>query len=371
MNSINFKRRIVFISLVFGLTALVVLNIKDIYSILDKILTVLSPILLGCFIAFILNIIVENVEKRLLDRLNSKPLKKLKRPISILLSLAFFVLIILLVSRIIIPQISKFIVVFTNEFPDIYKEIMNFLAGLSKEFPSIQSKLLASNLDAQEILKKLVSLSTTWAGGILNIINSVFSAIANIVIALIIAIYILASKEGLKGQFTRLFATFVPKHILDRLYYLLKVTDQTFKAFFVGQFLEAIILGVLCSVGLLIFGFPYAFMIGSVVGVTALIPMVGAYLGGLFGFLMILSVNPVRAIAFIVFLIVLQQLEGNLIYPRVVGSSIGLPGIWVFVAIIISGGLFGITGIVLGVPIIASLYKILKDYVNKHQMTLD
>mgnify|MGYP001739603125 CR=1 FL=1 len=169
----------------------------------------------------------------------------------VLLALAFFVLIILLVSRIIIPQISKFIVVFTNEFPDIYKEIINFLAGLSKEFPSIQSKLLASNLDAQEILKKLVSLSTTWAGGILNIINSVFSAIANIVIALIIAIYILASKEGLKSQFTRLFATFVPQHILDRLYYLLKVTDQTFKAFFVGQFLEAIILGVLCSVGLL------------------------------------------------------------------------------------------------------------------------
>lgn len=371
MNSINFKRRIVFVSLVFGLTALVVLNIKDIYSLLDKIFTVLNPIILGCFIAFILNIIVENIEKRLLDKANTKLVRKLKRPISILLSLAFFLLIILLVSRIIIPQISKFVVVFTNRFPDIYNEIMKFLAGMSKEFPSLQSKLLASNLDAQAILKKLVSLSTTWAGDILNIINSVFSVIANIVIALIIAIYILAGKEGLKGQFTRLFATFVPQPILDKFYYLLRITDNTFKAFFIGQFIEAIILGVLCSIGLLILGFPYAFMIGSVVGVTALIPMIGAYLGGLFGFLMILSVNPVRAFAFLVFLIILQQLEGNLIYPKVVGSSIGLPGIWVFVAIIVSGGLFGITGIVLGVPIIASMYKILKDYVNKHQKALE
>lgn len=112
-------------------------------------------------------------------------------------------------------------------------------------------------------------------------------------------------------------------------------------------------------------------MIGSVVGVTALIPIIGAYLGGLFGFLMILSVNPLRAFAFLLFLIILQQLEGNLIYPKVVGSSIGLPGIWVFVAIIISGGLFGITGIILGVPIIASMYKILKDYVNKEQKALE
>ena len=364
MNSINFKRRIVFVSLVFGLTALVVLNIKDIYSLLDKIFTVLSPIILGCFIAFILNIIVENIEKRLLDKVNTKLVRKLKRPISILLSLAFFLLIILLVSRIIIPQISKFIEVFTNSFPNIYNEIIKFLAGLSNEFPSLQSKLLSSNLDAQAILKKLVSLSTTWAGDILNIINSIFSLIANIVIALIIAIYILAGKEGLKGQFTRLFATFVPQPIL-------RVTDHTFKAFFIGQFIEAIILGVLCSTGLLILGFPYAFMIGSVVGVTALIPIIGAYLGGLFGFLMILSVNPLRAFAFLLFLIILQQLEGNLIYPKVVGSSIGLPGIWVFVAIIISGGLFGITGIILGVPIIASMYKILKDYVNKEQKALE
>ncbi|MGP1584860.1 AI-2E family transporter, partial [Peptostreptococcus stomatis] len=222
MNSINFKRRIVFVSLVFGLTALVVLNIKDIYSLLDKIFTVLNPIILGCFIAFILNIIVENIEKRLLDKANTKLVRKLKRPISILLSLAFFLLIILLVSRIIIPQISKFIEVFTNSFPNIYNEIMKFLAGMSKEFPSLQSKLLASNLDAQAILKKLVSLSTTWAGDILNIINSVFSVIANIVIALIIAIYILAGKEGLKSQFTRLFATFIPQPILDKFYYLLR-----------------------------------------------------------------------------------------------------------------------------------------------------
>lgn len=371
MNNINFKRRVVFTGLVFGLTALIVFNIKGILTILNTILSVLWPIILGGFMAFILNIIVDSAEKRFLSKTNSKLIKKLKRPISILMSLAFFIIIILLLSRIIIPQISRSLVLFADQFPGIYKKIINFLVGISKEFPSLQNKLLNSNIDAQAILKKLVSLSTTWGGGLLNIINSIFSVLANIVIALIIALYILVSKESLKSQFNRLFATCIPKPILDKFYYLARVTYETFKSFFIGQFIEAIILGVLCSVGLMIFGFPFAIMIGSVVGVTALIPMVGAYLGGLFGFLMVLSVNPVRAFAFIVFLIILQQIEGNLIYPKVVGSSIGLPGIWVFVAVIVSGGLFGITGVILGVPIIASLYKILKNYVNKREENLE
>jgi len=188
---------------------------------------------------------------------------------------------------------------------------------------------------------------------------------ANIVMASILAIYIVSSKENLLRQFNKLFKKFLPTKVTNPLYYFFDIANDIFKAFFTGQFIEAIILGVLCTLGMKILKLPYASMIGSFVGLTALVPMVGAYLGTAFGFLMILPVAPIKALIFIVFLLILQQIEGNVIYPRVVGSSVGLPGIWVLISVIVGGGLFGIIGIFFGVPVTAVIYKILKYQVNK------
>ena len=153
--------------------------------------------------------------------------------------------------------------------------------------------------------------------------------------------------------------------LVEKALGVLKVANETFSSFIVGQCTEAVILGTLCVIGMKICQFPYAPMIGAFVGATALIPVVGAYLGGAVGFLMILTVSPLKAVLFVVFLVILQQLEGNIIYPRVVGSSIGLPGMWVLAAVTIGGGLAGVGGMLLGVPLTATIYKLLRSDVNK------
>lgn len=145
----------------------------------------------------------------------------------------------------------------------------------------------------------------------------------------------------------------------EKLYRWIRTANETFASYIVGQSKDAVILGVLCTLGMLVFGFPYAITIGPVVGLTALIPMVGAYIGAAIGILLIVAVDPMKALWFIVFFVALQQLEGNLIYPKVVGNSLGLPGVWVFAAITVGGGLMGITGVMLGVPIAATVYKLL------------
>jgi len=175
----------------------------------------------------------------------------------------------------------------------------------------------------------------------------------------------LFGKEDLKAKFDKLINTYMKAKKREKLYDVLRVTDETFSGYIVGQCKEAVILGVLCTIGMLIFRFPYSTIIGPVVGLTALIPLFGAYIGAAVGFLLIVMVAPFKALLFIVFIIVLQQIEGNLIYPKVVGGSIGLPGIWVFAAVTVGGGLMGITGVLLGVPIAATVYKLLGKSVNE------
>ena len=172
-------------------------------------------------------------------------------------------------------------------------------------------------------------------------------------------------KERLGHQFRRLLDTYWKPRWTEKLYYVLRTVDNCFHRFIVGQCVEAVILGLLCILGMLIFRFPYAGMIGALIGFTALIPVAGAYIGAVVGALMIFTVSPIQALLFLVFLVVLQQLEGNLIYPRVVGSSIGLPGIWVLAAVTVGGGLLGVGGMLLGVPLTAAVYQLLRHDMNR------
>ena len=186
-------------------------------------------------------------------------------------------------------------------------------------------------------------------------------------IALIFALYLLAGKDRLNRQFHALADTYLPERFTRRLWYVLVTAHDTFTRFFVGQFTEAIIIGVLCTLGMALFRLPYATMIGTLVGATALLPVVGAYLGAGIGAFMILTVNPLQALVFLIFIAVLQQLEGNLIYPRVVGTSIGLPGIWVLAAVTVGGGIGGIAGMLLAVPVTATFYRLLRTDVQRRQ----
>ena len=218
------------------------------------------------------------------------------------------------------------------------------------------------------MMEKVMEVARSGIGGILNstisVVGSVVGGVVNFFIGLIFGVYILVSKERLSSQAKRILRAYLKEKTVKEIARIIRTADDTFSSFIIGQCTEAVILGTLCAVGMLIFDFPYAVMIGSFIGVTALIPIVGAYLGAGLGAFMILTVDPLKALLFLVFIVILQQLEGNLIYPRVVGSSIGLPGMWVLAAVTVGGGLMGIGGMLLGVPLTATAYKLLRSDVN-------
>ena len=363
-NRFKTKQNVYLILIVLGIVLAVALNAKDVLIKFFGFLGIFKPIFLGCVIAFILNIVVSLWEKIFFPNTKSKYLQKSRRGICILLSFLSVILILYLVYMLVVPQLSKSIAVISNKFPDLYESIRDEAIKHSSSLPTIREKLLSSDKTGQEAIQKLIGTLSIWTSNIFNIIGSVFGVMADFVMSTIIAIYIVAGKETLGRQFKKLFKRFLPEGFTKKMYYVLDIANSTFASFFTGQFIEAIILGSLCTVGLFIFRFPYAPMIGSVVGFTALIPLIGAYIGGAFGFFMILTHSPIQAILFIVFLVILQQIEGNLIYPRVVGGSVGLPGVWVIIAIIIGGGLAGIAGVFFSVPVTATIYKILKAAVN-------
>lgn len=363
-NRFKTKQNVYLILIVLGIVLAVALNAKDVLIKFFGFLGIFKPIFLGCVIAFILNIVVSLWEKIFFPNTKSKYLQKSRRGICILLSFLSVILILYLVYMLVVPQLSKSIAVISNKFPDLYESIRDEAIKHSSSLPTIREKLLSSDKTGQEAIQKLIGTLSIWTSNIFNIIGSVFGVMADFVMSTIIAIYLVAGKETLGRQFKKLFKRFLPEGFTKKMYYVLDIANSTFASFFTGQFIEAIILGSLCTVGLFIFRFPYAPMIGSVVGFTALIPLIGAYIGGAFGFFMILTHSPIQAILFIVFLVILQQIEGNLIYPRVVGGSVGLPGVWVIIAIIIGGGLAGIAGVFFSVPVTATIYKILKAAVN-------
>ena len=202
-------------------------------------------------------------------------------------------------------------------------------------------------------------------GTAVGTISSVFGGIVTLLIAFIFAIYILSGKEKIGRQYHKLMKRYGKPGVVEKINHVLSTMNDCFRKYIIGQCTEAVILGGLCTVGMLLLGLPYATMTGAVIALTALIPVAGAYIGGEIGAFMIFTVSPVKAIIFIVFLVILQQIEGNIIYPRVVGSSIGLPGIWVLAAVTIGGGVMEIGGMLLGVPHAATVYRLLGEDVNR------
>jgi predicted PurR-regulated permease PerM len=263
---------------------------------------------------------------------------------------------------IVIPEIAKAFGVLYEEIPPAFTNAKEFVTGKLKEYPEIQEQISSIEFDWAKIAEKASKILTSGLAGILSsavgIIGGVTSAVANLVLGLIFAIYMLLRKDKLIRDANRIRRAYFSDEFNQKSSIVLKTANSTFQSFFVGQFVEAIILGSLCFIGMKLLKLPYAAMSGTLVGVTAFIPIVGAFIGAGISAFIILTVNPMQALIFVIFLIFLQQLEGNIIYPRVVGGSIGLPSIWTLAAVTIGGGLFGILGMILGVPLVATLYKL-------------
>lgn len=350
----------------FMLAAVLVLVIRyfeEVLGMIGNIWQIATPLLMGCVIAYVLNIVMRRIERIYFPNSGKKAVIKTRRAVGIVGSIALILAIAVLIVTLVLPELINTIKLMGQGIPPFVESCIDWLVNNSSQFPELGKQLQSLEIDWASLTRNIFSYLTAGVGGLLNstisIVTVVGGGVINFVVALIFAVYLLAGKEKLSAQIKRMLRAYLKEEKVQAVRKVLHTADNTFSSFIIGQCTEAVILGVLCILGMLLFQFPYAPMIGTFVGATALIPIVGAYLGAAVGAFMILTVSPLKALLFILFIIVLQQLEGNLIYPRVVGSSIGLPGMWVLAAVTIGGGLMGIPGMLLGVPLAATVYKLL------------
>lgn len=324
------------------------------------------PILLGIVMALVLNVPMRPIEKHLHIKK-----EKAKRPLAIVLSLVLVLGIFTGIAFLVIPEIVDTIrlvaqiVMSGIDQAASWEQTIDFSRlpfGEYLQQIDIDWMQLKDDLEQWTISQRNV-LFQQAAGAV----SSIASGFMNFFIGLVFSIYVLANKEKLKRQTLRLIRVWLPQRFGLSLVHIVSVCNRSFRNFIAGQATEAVILGMLCTIGMLILRLPYAPMIGALVGVTALIPIVGAFIGTIVGAFLILTVSPFKAFIFVVFLIILQQLEGNLIYPKVMGARINLPAIWVFAAVTIGGNLAGPVGMLLGVPAASAAYELLKEATVKRE----
>ncbi|MBE7032551.1 MAG: AI-2E family transporter [Ruminococcaceae bacterium] len=324
------------------------------------------PLLIGGMIAYFVNILMSFYERHYFVKSKKLLAEKTRRPVCMLLAFLTIIAIIALVVVLVVPQLVSGIQLILAELPGA----LEFIVKKALEWNIISDNFagILSSVDWQSRIGELIEIFTSGVGNIMNVavkaVSSVFSGIISSILAIIFAVYLLAAKDKLKDQRDRVMNHYLKESWNKKISYVISVLDDCFHRYIVGQCTEAGVLGVLCTFGMMLLGLPYPTMIGALVAFTALIPVAGSYIGAAVGAFMILTVSPIEALFFLIFIVVLQQLEGNLIYPKVVGSSIGLPGIWVLAAVTVGGGIMGVLGMLLGVPVAAAIYKLIRDDVN-------
>lgn len=328
-------------------------------------LNLLKPLILGVMFALVLNVPMCLIEKHLFQMKEGGTVQKGKRASSIILSLLLVFGIFLGVAFLVIPEIMDAVPLVKNNITQMMEQIeaQKETSDTQTFFPVNQ--LARFDIDWLEIRQSLnrwfLESRSAVMDGVVQAAAKVGSVLVDAAVGLVFAIYILYSKEKLKRQTERLIGVWLPEKFGWCLIHVASVFGQTFKSFITGQTVEAVILAVLCTIGMVILRLPYAPMVGALVGVTALIPIVGAWTGTIVGAFIIMTVDPFQAFVFVLFFMILQQIEGNAIYPRVVGSSIGLPSMWVLAAITVGGRLAGPIGMFLGVPAASAIYLLLKE----------
>ena len=328
------------------------------------------PLIIGAVLSYPLNILMSFYEKHLFPKTEKEALVKSRRGLALTLALFTLIGILALIIALVVPQLTSCVKLLIAEVPDFF----NMVVAKLSEFEFVPEDIIAtlSKIDWKSRITDIVKTVYSGLGSVMDVVvttvSSVVSGVTTAFLALIFAIYLLLGKDKLGGQVKKVMHHYIPEKITEKIDYVCRIADGVFHKFIVAQCTEALILGGLCTVGMLILRLPYAAMIGAVTVVTAFIPVVGALLGGALGAFLILMESPVKALIFLVFIILLQQIEGDLIYPRVVGSSMGLPSIWVLTAVTLGGGMFGIMGMFLSVPVASTIYTLLSNEVNKERM---
>ena len=365
LNKKNMKNLMILI--VFAVLVLVgVQRIENLAAGFVFLMRIVFPFILGGAMAFILNIPMHFLEGRVFAKAKKK---KLVRPVSLVLSILFVVAILQIVLVVVIPEIAA-------TFASISKNIEAFLPKLeqwlTEAFPdSEQLELWIDSLEFNwdKILQSAVNFLKNGAGNVLSstvtVAKTVINSLMNFFVGFVFACYILLQKEKLSVQVKKVLYAFLPRHAVEKTLQVAALSYKTFSSFVTGQCLEAVILGTMFFVSMSVLRFPYALLVGVLIAFTALIPIFGAFIGCVLGTFLILVSNPVQAIGFVILFFVLQQVEGNLIYPHVVGGSVGLPSIWVLVAVTVGGSLMGVVGMLIFIPLSSVLYALFKGWVHK------
>lgn len=339
-------------------------------SVLNVIKSVISPFILGAGLAFVLNVPMRSIE----GWLKGVKQAKVRRLLAVLLTFLGVLLVITLVFLLLIPQLSNTIQALLPKLRTFFNNVETEARTFLQQNPQVMEWLFANtdleNLNWAELVEKALSMvgesvSTIFSSA-LSAIGSITGALIDLVIGLVFSIYCLFQKETLARQGRKLIYAFLPEKFSDNAVRILRLTNSTFSNFLSGQCLEVCILGCLFAVSMAIFRMPYIPLVSVLVAVTAFIPVVGAWVGCILGAFLILVANPLQAVWFVIMFVVLQQIENNLIYPRVVGTSIGLSGMWVLVAVAVGGELMGVAGMFLMIPVASVLQTLLREATNKH-----
>ncbi|MDD7131883.1 MAG: AI-2E family transporter [Firmicutes bacterium] len=359
------RKDIIIIISYIALVIFALVNFSKIFTFLGKVISIFSPFLLGIILAFVLNVLNNFIEKKIFGKIKpSKIWNKIKRPLCITLSLILVFLTIFFVMNLLIPQLKNSASLFTDTLPAYKEDIIGILNKFDIDESTVNKvgeyldnfgKVITDYIKGNS--KDVITVTTEVATSVINIISKG-------IITLVFAIYMIAQKETLSRQINKVMRAYLKPKTINKINTIGTLANKTFSNFVTGQCLEALIFGSLVFVGMLIFRFPYASTIGVLLGFTALIPIFGAFIGTAIGFILIMMVSPVKAILFVVFIIVLQQIEGNLIYPRVVGKSIGLPGMLVLLSVTVGGSIGGILGMLIATPLCSLLYALFTKMVN-------
>lgn len=364
----NKKHVKTFILIIFA-AILFYLGVQNIGMVVDAagwFFGVISPFVLGAVIAFIVNVPMSRIEYHLFEKRGRKV--KGQRGISFIVTLALVVAVLVVVVYIVVPQLSDTIKMIAVQLPGAFEAAKDWMLSKMSYWDELQALLEKITIDWDEIIKKISKVLQEAAGAMVDssvgAITNIVGAIVNFLIGFVFAIYILLSKEKLGSQGKQVLYALLDEKRADKALEICSISYRVFSKFLSGQCLEACILGALFVVTMTLFRLPYAMLIGVLIGFCALIPIVGAFIGCGVGVFLILMVSPVKALVFLVLFLVLQQLEGNLIYPKVVGNSVGLPSIWVLAAVTIGGNLMGVMGMLIFIPLCSVAYILFRMYVK-------
>lgn len=330
---------------------------------ISTVMSYLNPFIVGAAIAFIINVPMRFIERHLFPK--AKKLDKLRRPLALILALLAIAAIIVLVCIIVIPQIADTVSTLTVNIPQYMDNVKAYVNKTLEKYPELQEEFQSytGKINWQSVITSVTGWVSNGVVSTINVAGSAISGIVSAVVGFVFAIYILLQKERLGRQVRMIAYSLLPEKAADKFFKISNMTSDTFSKFLSGQCLEACILGSMFAIVLAVFRMPYVALISVLIAFTALIPIVGAFIGCVIGAFLIFMISPVKAVWFVVIFLVLQQIEGNFIYPKVVGSSVGLPAIWVLAVVTVGGKLMGVIGMLVMIPLSSVLYAIFREFI--------